>query len=260
MKWSISIEPVLQQDGGPFSARIVNSNGSVETKCIVNIIKLSISDIKQSSPEEKIPRFDEIMEDCHIPIGGTAKFSVVTSGSPPPEVTWSLNDQIFRVSDENVQIENETNGKSSLTLINWAQQGTVTCLAKNSKGQVTCKADLALEKSNLEKNYAIVKEEYRVHSGVTARGSYSIIRRASERKTGIEVAIKSVCRRNIDKTGIRREIVVLQQLDHKYIVTVIKSYHTVQCRGNKYIFHLLRLKFVLNRKKTKIPPIEKVNN
>ena len=97
---------------------------------------------------------------------------------------------------------------------------------------MTCKADLALEKSNLEKNYAIVKEEYRVHSGVTARGSYSIIRRASERKTGIEVAIKSVCRRNIDKTGIRREIVVLQQLDHKFIVNVIKSYHTVQCGGN----------------------------
>ena len=107
-------------------------------------------------------------------------------------------------------------------------QGTVTCTIENSLGSTQCKADLCLEKSNLEKNYAIVKEEYRVHSGVTARGSYSIIKRASERKTGQEVAIKSVCRKNIDKTGIRREIIVLQQLDHKNMIKVLKSYHTVQ--------------------------------
>ena len=70
-------------------------------------------------------RFDEIMEDCHIPIGGCAKFSVVTSGSPAPQVTWSLNDQIFGAGDENVKIDNEKNGKASLTLINWATQGRV---------------------------------------------------------------------------------------------------------------------------------------
>ena len=49
---------------------------------------------------------------------------------------------------------------------NWAEQGTVTCQASNYMGSAECKADLSLEKSNLEKNYSIVKEEYRVHSGL----------------------------------------------------------------------------------------------
>ena len=42
------------------------------------------------------------------------------------------------------------------------------------------------------------------------------------------MAIKSVCRKNVDKTGIRREIIVLQQLKHKHIIRLLKSYHTVQ--------------------------------
>ena len=62
--------------------------------------------------------------------------------------------------------------------------------------------------------------------GVTARGSYSVIRRASERKTGKEVAIKTVSRDQIDKAGIRREIIVLQRLNSDRLVKILKSYHT----------------------------------
>lgn len=228
LKWKLTIEPVLQQDHGPFMARISNSHGMVETRCIVNIIRLSATDIKQSMAEEAIPVFEEIMEDCQIPIGGNAKFSVNINASPKPSVRWTLNDRTFLNTDKHVKLESTSDGLHTLSLTNWATQGTVTCHVENAIGKVQCKADLCLEKSNLEKNYAIVKEEYRVHSGVTARGSYSIIRRASERKTGQEVAIKSVCRKNIDKTGIRREIIVLQQVKHDHIIRVLKSYHTVQ--------------------------------
>ena len=61
---------------------------------------------------------------------------------------------------------------------------------------------------------------------MTARGSYSVIRRASERKTGKEVAIKTVSRDQIDKAGIRREIIVLQRLNSDRLVKILKSYHT----------------------------------
>ena len=161
LKWRLTIEPVLQQDHGPFMARISNSQGTVETRCIVNIIKLSVTDIKQTTNEYMVPVFEEIMEDCQIPIGGNAKFSVFIKASPKPNVKWTLNDRIFQQGDNNVQIDSTVDGFHSLSLSNWATQGTVTCHVENSIGKVQCKADLCLEKSNLEKNYAIVKEEYR---------------------------------------------------------------------------------------------------
>ena len=62
-----------------------------------------------------------------------------------------------------------------------------------------------------------------------------MIRRASERKTGKEVAIKTVSRDQIDKAGIRREIIVLQRLNSDRLVKILKSYHTGKIR------------FILNR-------------
>ena len=57
-----------------------------------------------------------------------------------------------------------------------------------------------------------------------------MIRRASERKTGKEVAIKTVSRDQIDKAGIRREIIVLQRLNSERLVKILKSYHTGKIR------------------------------
>ena len=57
-----------------------------------------------------------------------------------------------------------------------------------------------------------------------------MIRRASERKTGKEVAIKTVSRDQIDKAGIRREIIVLQRLNSDRLVKILKSYHTGKIR------------------------------
>ena len=58
-----------------------------------------------------------------------------------------------------------------------------------------------------------------------------MIRRASERKTGKEVAIKTVSRDQIDKAGIRREIIVLQRLNSDRLVKILKSYHTGKIRN-----------------------------
>ena len=61
-----------------------------------------------------------------------------------------------------------------------------------------------------------------------------MIRRASERKTGKEVAIKTVSRDQIDKAGIRREIIVLQRLNSDRLVKILKSYHTGKVQNWMY--------------------------
>ena len=71
----------------------------------------------------------------------------------------------IRPLTKGVAIEETEDGIHQIMFKNWAEQGTVTCQASNYMGSAECKADLSLEKSNLEKNYSIVKEEYRVHSG-----------------------------------------------------------------------------------------------
>ena len=66
LKWRIEIEQVTQFDHGAFMAQISNSYGTVETRCIVNIVKSTPISIK---PNAHPPAFDEIMEDCQIAIG-----------------------------------------------------------------------------------------------------------------------------------------------------------------------------------------------
>ena len=61
-----------------------------------------------------------------------------------------------------------------------------------------------------------------------------MIRRASERKTGKEVAIKTVSRDQIDKAGIRREIIVLQRLNSDQLVKILKSYHTGKLQNSNH--------------------------
>ena len=217
--WVMRICSARSTDCGEYTFEAFNARGKAESKCLVNI---------ERKKKGSVPVFEEIMEDCQIAIGGSAQFNVQVRGSPLPRVEWKLNNVKLSDGDKGVVIEDQDDGVHQITFRNWASQGTITCVASNILGDAECKADLALEKSNLEKNYSIVKEEYRVHSGVSARGSYSVIRRASERRTGKEVAIKTVSRDNIDKAGIRREIIVLQRLNSDKLVKILKSYHTVQ--------------------------------
>lgn len=218
--WVLRISSAKTSDCGEYTFEAFNGQGKVESKCLINI--------ERKKKLGTLPVFEEIMEDCQIPIGGNALFSVQVKGTPPPKIEWKLNNRRISNADKGVDIQELDDGVHQISFKNWAAQGTITCIASNVSGEAECKADLALEKSNLEKNYSIVKEEYRVHSGVSARGSYSVIRRASERKTGKEVAIKTVSRENIDKAGIRREIIVLQRLNSDRLVKILKSYHTVQ--------------------------------
>lgn len=219
--WVMRISCARSTDCGEYSFEAFNAHGRVESKCLINI--------ERKKAKGSVPVFEEIMEDCQIAIGGSARFNVQVRGSPQPRVEWKLNSTKLNNGDKGVLIDdNPEDGLHQITFKNWAAQGTITCIASNLLGDAECKADLSLEKSNLEKNYSIVKEEYRVHSGISARGSYSVIRRASERKTGKEVAIKTVSRENIDKAGIRREIIVLQRLNNDRLVKILKSYHTVQ--------------------------------
>ena len=217
--WVMRICSARSTDCGEYTFEAFNAHGKAKSKCLVNI---------ERKKKGSMPVFEEIMEDCQIAIGGSAQFNVQVRGSPLPRVEWKLNNVKLSDGDKGVLIEDQDDGVHQITFKNWAAQGTITCVASNILGDAECKADLALEKSNLEKNYSIVKEEYRVHSGVSARGSFSVIRRASERKTGKEVAIKTVSRESIDKAGIRREIIVLQRLNSDKLVKILKSYHTVQ--------------------------------
>ena len=87
-KFQLRIEPALSHDYGEYTFEAQNSVGSVHSKCLVNIERRSSS----AKPGSK-PIFEEIMEDCQIPIGGNAAFQVQVKSFPAAQVCWKLNNK-----------------------------------------------------------------------------------------------------------------------------------------------------------------------
>ena len=81
-QYDLIIEPILQQDHGAYIGRVVNNVGIVESRCVVNVIKLNHTDIRSRISSQATPAFDQIVEDVTIPIGGAAKFFVSVKSNP----------------------------------------------------------------------------------------------------------------------------------------------------------------------------------
>lgn len=83
------------------------------------------------------PRIDrEGMKSVTIKAGRTHKWTVDVTGEPPPNLTWSVKDNVALVNTERIKIEN-VDYQTNFTIINATRRdtGKYTLVAENPSGK-----------------------------------------------------------------------------------------------------------------------------
>lgn len=90
------------------------------------------------------PLFKKKLESQTIKVGQAVTFSVLVTGSPPPEVDWFKNGAGINDNEGYVIKEDVDHGKFSLTVVRATCEdaGTYRCVAFNEVGEASCKAML----------------------------------------------------------------------------------------------------------------------
>lgn len=128
---ALTIDQVTVDDTGCYSCIAVNNEGESSTSC-----QVVVSDASQRTggDVEEAPQFVTKFDDyVRCMEGDNITLECQVDGSPKPEVTWSLERRPIKNAQQSFQ-----NGRAVLTIasITTDHGGTVTCTAKNSRGQV----------------------------------------------------------------------------------------------------------------------------
>ncbi|GFS00818.1 titin [Elysia marginata] len=127
---TLTINKVSLDDAKVFTARAKNPAGQVACNARLKIV-----------PGKK-PTFVRKMSDALVPEHGTAKFDCKVTGTPAPQVTWSINDKELEPSDNIVMDFSRKDSLYSLTIKDATPDlaGEVKAVASNSGGEVLCTA------------------------------------------------------------------------------------------------------------------------
>nr|XP_020027498.1 striated muscle preferentially expressed protein kinase isoform X3 [Castor canadensis] len=174
------------------------------------------------------PRFESIMEDVEVGAGETARFAVVVEGKPLPDIMW-YKDEVLLTESHHMSFVYEENECALVVLSTGVPDGGVyTCTARNLAGEVSCKAELAVQSAQtaMEVEGAGENEEHRgrrlsdfydIHQEI-GRGAFSYLRRVVERSSGLEFAAKFIPSQAKPKASARREARLLARLQHDCVL------------------------------------------
>ena len=102
------------------------------------------------------PEFKEKMKNVSVQEGQKARFDVLVTGSPPPEVDWVKGDDKLEDAGRFALLDNEEKGSFSLIIedVKPEDSGKYECIAFNELGEVSCKANLAVEETVIAPEFA----------------------------------------------------------------------------------------------------------
>jgi hypothetical protein len=124
------ISPAIE-DTGEYTAKAVNSIGSVETTATVNV-----EECESGNPEP--PMFVERFEEQNVPQNGTIRLAARVIGNPVPEVFWLHNNKALK---PNERIKSSYDGENIELLIFNADSeidsGNYKCVASNPIGKTS---------------------------------------------------------------------------------------------------------------------------
>ncbi|XP_058521028.1 striated muscle preferentially expressed protein kinase isoform X1 [Ochotona princeps] len=213
-QYCLRICRVSRRDLGPLTCTARNRHGTQACSVTLELAEA--------------PRFESIMEDVEVAAGETARFAVVVDGKPLPDIMW-YKDEALLAESSHVSFVYEENECSLVVLSTGAQDGGVyTCTARNLAGEVSCKAELAVQSAQTAMEVEGVGEDeehrgrrlsdfYDIHQEI-GRGAFSYLRRVVERSSGLEFAAKFIPSQAKPKASARREARLLARLQHDCVL------------------------------------------
>ncbi|KAG9472586.1 hypothetical protein GDO78_018425 [Eleutherodactylus coqui] len=204
------------------------------------------------------------IEDVHTHRGDTAQFDAVIDGSPPLIIVWYKDNKQLKETDRIQTLQEDR--KFSLIIQNTeaGDGGVYTCVAHNSAGEVSCKAELVMGADEKEpetktqhkrrklKSFFEVKEEI-------GRGSFGFVRRVVHKGNGAICAAKFIPLRSKTRQQAYREQDILSEVSHDHVTLLLDAFETKKtlilileiCCGEELLDRLFR-KHTITEKEVKM--------
>ncbi|KAM7132198.1 myosin light chain kinase, smooth muscle isoform 1-T3 [Molossus nigricans] len=134
------------RDSGNYSCTASNVRGQVS--CAWTLL------VKRLATMEVAPSFSRVLRDCTVIEGQDFMLQCSVQGTPVPRITWLLNEQPIQYAHSTCEA-----GVAELHIQDALPEddGTYTCLAENSLGQVSCSAQVTVheKKSDGKSEYLL---------------------------------------------------------------------------------------------------------
>ena len=132
----LNFEETELDDEGDYKCVARNEFGSVSSQA-----ELLVSEVGAK------PEFKEKMKNACVQAGKQARFDVLVTGLPPPEVDWLKGDDKLEDEGRFSMIDNEEEGSFSLIIedVKPEDSGKYECIAFNELGEASCRANLVVE-------------------------------------------------------------------------------------------------------------------
>ena len=134
--FSLNFKEAELDDEGDYKCVARNEFGSVSTQAELLVNETGAK-----------PEFKEKMKNASVQAGKQARFDVLVTGLPPPEVDWLKGDDKLEDEGRFSMIDNEEEGSFSLIIedVKPEDSGKYECIAFNELGEASCRANLVVE-------------------------------------------------------------------------------------------------------------------
>lgn len=143
--FSLNFQETELDDEGDYKCVARNEFGSVSSQAELLVNEAGAK-----------PEFKEKMKNVSVEAGKKARFDVLVTGSPPPEVDWVKGDDKLEDAGRFALLDNEEEGSFSLIIedVKPEDSGKYECIAFNELGEVSCKANLTVEETLVAPEFA----------------------------------------------------------------------------------------------------------
>ena len=143
--FSLNFKETQLDDEGEYKCVARNEFGSVSSQAELLVNEAGAK-----------PEFKEKMKNVSVQVGEKAKFDVLVTGSPPPEVDWVKGDNKLEDAGRFALLDDEEEGSFSLIIedVKPEDSGKYECIAFNELGDVSCRANLVVEETLVAPEFA----------------------------------------------------------------------------------------------------------
>lgn len=136
---TLAVRMILPEDSGHYTVLLENPLG-----CIVHSAQLFVDKLEEEVKTSP-PQFLKVPADLQVEEGKTARIECRVIGKPYPEVCWFINGNQV-VNDINHKTLVNESGNHSLLIYNIkkADEGRVTCIARNVQGEDQCQCNMGV--------------------------------------------------------------------------------------------------------------------